>query len=155
MDQRAREHSDEIRDFVPGDDQLRHMKKRLQEYGVSIPTDQIFNIMNTPTNRRVHALHDIQIRGIQPNIEEGLARLDAFAQKLDGDTARTDGGGTIHFRTVQSDDSCKAFEGIIDTLTMIDGMLWLAGLVLPPLEVAAAVLLIFIGFLMLVDTVYC
>ena len=81
--------------------------------------------------------------------------LDAFAQKLDGGTARTQGGGTVYFRTVQSDDSCKALEGIIDTLTVIDGMLWLAGLVLPVVEVAAAVVLIFIGFLMLVDPVYC
>ena len=84
LEQQMRECRQEILDFVPQEEHLRVIQDRLVAFRVSVPLEQLRQILTVPFERKARVLSDVEIFGINHFVRRALGALNLVAVRLEG-----------------------------------------------------------------------
>ena len=154
LDREVKRSKEKALDFAPSgaDDVFDGVKMRFEKYGVTYDPSVLRDAFAMPRERKEEAARRLEAKGVSAAMAEGLMTLAALEDHL---IASQRDLGTGRLVTMQASENCQELAVLIAELVVLDGLLWLGGIVIPPYEVAAALLAMLIGALSLMQALLC
>jgi hypothetical protein len=151
IEQELRKSRTKALNFELSQENLDKVATTFSRHGVVFDAQRLRDAFAIPREARERAAERIAAKGVLGAVAEGLDALQQVEDKLAA-AIQTRHGRIV---TIQASADCQELAQLQAGLMLLDGMLWLGGIVIPAYGVAAALVAILIGIVQITLATHC